>query len=177
MASAQPHPECSQPNWLSQSNPNPHVGNRSTAALILMRVEGKRAPRAMPCLLRHAMLATRLASCCTRGLGHVPGYRWDLQRAVQAPRAMPMLCSCSSSSAVATVAAPAAAAVSTASASMSPMLFRQLFDTESSTYTYLLADSDTKEALLIDPVVEHVARWDRGCCCGLKTSQAQRLPP
>lgn len=44
---------------------------------------------------------------------------------------------------------------------MAPMLFRQLFDSESSTYTYLLADTDTKEALLIDPVVEHVARWDR----------------
>lgn len=41
---------------------------------------------------------------------------------------------------------------------MAPMLFRQLFDSESSTYTYLLADTDTKEALLIDPVVEHVAR-------------------
>ena len=55
---------------------------------------------------------------------------------------------------------------------MAPMLFRQLFDTESSTYTYLLADSDTKEALLIDPVVEHVARWDRGCCCGLNQSSS-----
>lgn len=32
------------------------------------------------------------------------------------------------------------------------MLFRQLFDTESNTYSYLLADSS--EALLIDPVLE-----------------------
>jgi len=38
------------------------------------------------------------------------------------------------------------------------MLFRQLFDHESSTYTYLLADEDTHEALLIDPVLEQVDR-------------------
>ncbi len=38
------------------------------------------------------------------------------------------------------------------------MLFRQLFDHESSTYTYLLADEDTHEALLIDPVLELVDR-------------------
>lgn len=38
------------------------------------------------------------------------------------------------------------------------LLFRQLFEKESSTYTYLLADAVTKEALLIDPVLETVAR-------------------
>lgn len=38
------------------------------------------------------------------------------------------------------------------------MLFRQLFDPESSTYTYLIADSNTKTALLIDPVLEQVER-------------------
>jgi sulfur dioxygenase len=38
------------------------------------------------------------------------------------------------------------------------MLFRQLFDLESSTYTYLLADESTKEAILIDPVLEQVER-------------------
>ncbi|KAB8334771.1 MBL fold metallo-hydrolase [Scytonema tolypothrichoides VB-61278] len=38
------------------------------------------------------------------------------------------------------------------------MLFRQLFDKESSTYTYLIADSQTKEAILIDPVLEQVER-------------------
>lgn len=32
------------------------------------------------------------------------------------------------------------------------MIFRQLFDQESSTYTYLLGDESSKEALLIDPV-------------------------
>jgi sulfur dioxygenase len=36
------------------------------------------------------------------------------------------------------------------------MMFRQLFDSSSSTYTYLLADSATHEAVLIDPVLEHV---------------------
>ncbi|MGK7931911.1 MAG: MBL fold metallo-hydrolase [Microcystaceae cyanobacterium] len=34
------------------------------------------------------------------------------------------------------------------------MLFRQLFDQESSTYTYLIADEETKEALLVDTVLE-----------------------
>lgn len=38
------------------------------------------------------------------------------------------------------------------------MLFRQLFDRESSTYTYLIADSQTREAILVDPVVENVDR-------------------
>ncbi|XP_045536908.1 persulfide dioxygenase ETHE1, mitochondrial [Papilio machaon] len=36
--------------------------------------------------------------------------------------------------------------------------FRQLFDTVSSTYTYLLADKRTREAVLIDPVLEHAER-------------------
>src|SRR4051812_7857531 len=40
-----------------------------------------------------------------------------------------------------------------------PMLiFRQLFDPQSSTYTYLLGDDRAKEAVLIDPVFEHVSR-------------------
>lgn len=34
------------------------------------------------------------------------------------------------------------------------MLFRQLFDRESCTYSYLLADESAKEAVLIDPVLE-----------------------
>lgn len=36
--------------------------------------------------------------------------------------------------------------------------FRQLFDHESCTYTYLLGDIGTKEAVLIDPVLEHAER-------------------
>ena len=38
------------------------------------------------------------------------------------------------------------------------MLFPQLFDKESSTYTYLIADEVTKEAVLVDPVLEQVER-------------------
>ena len=38
------------------------------------------------------------------------------------------------------------------------MLFRQLFDPQSSTYTYLLADEETGEAILIDPVYEQARR-------------------
>lgn len=34
------------------------------------------------------------------------------------------------------------------------MIFRQLFDRESCTYSYLLADSESREAALIDPVVD-----------------------
>jgi glyoxylase-like metal-dependent hydrolase (beta-lactamase superfamily II) len=38
------------------------------------------------------------------------------------------------------------------------MLFRQLFDSETSTYTYLIADERTKEAVLVDAVLEQVER-------------------
>lgn len=38
------------------------------------------------------------------------------------------------------------------------MLFRQLFDPISSTYTYLLADEAAREAVIIDPVLEQVER-------------------
>ncbi|HSR01620.1 MAG TPA: MBL fold metallo-hydrolase [Methylophilaceae bacterium] len=35
-------------------------------------------------------------------------------------------------------------------------MFRQLFDETSSTLTYLLVDEETKEAVIIDPVKEHI---------------------
>jgi sulfur dioxygenase len=38
------------------------------------------------------------------------------------------------------------------------LIFRQLFDPQSSTYTYLLGDGDSREAVLIDPVFEQVPR-------------------
>lgn len=38
------------------------------------------------------------------------------------------------------------------------MLFRQLFDYETWTYTYLIADPQTGEATLVDPVIEQVER-------------------
>ena len=38
------------------------------------------------------------------------------------------------------------------------ILFRQLFDPQSSTYTYLLADPGSREAVLIDPVFEQARR-------------------
>jgi glyoxylase-like metal-dependent hydrolase (beta-lactamase superfamily II) len=38
------------------------------------------------------------------------------------------------------------------------MIFYQLFESESSTYTYLLGDEKSKEAILIDPVLETVER-------------------
>ena len=38
------------------------------------------------------------------------------------------------------------------------MVFRQLFDQQSSTYTYLLADAASREAVLIDPVFEQARR-------------------
>jgi glyoxylase-like metal-dependent hydrolase (beta-lactamase superfamily II) len=36
------------------------------------------------------------------------------------------------------------------------MLFRQLFDSESSTYTYILGDPAWHEAIVIDPVLDHI---------------------
>lgn len=38
------------------------------------------------------------------------------------------------------------------------MIFHQLFEKESSTYTYLLADSIGREAVIIDPVIETIER-------------------
>lgn len=40
------------------------------------------------------------------------------------------------------------------------MILRQLFDSVSSTYTYLLGDRASGEAVVIDPVLEH---WQRDC--------------
>ena len=39
------------------------------------------------------------------------------------------------------------------------MIFRQLFDAQSSTYTYLLADPGSRQVLLIDPVATQVASY------------------
>jgi sulfur dioxygenase len=36
------------------------------------------------------------------------------------------------------------------------MIFEQLFDKTSSTYTYLISSGPGREALIIDPVLEHV---------------------
>lgn len=41
---------------------------------------------------------------------------------------------------------------------MRQLLFNQLFESESSTFTYILADKDTLEAAIIDPVLETVNR-------------------
>jgi sulfur dioxygenase len=38
------------------------------------------------------------------------------------------------------------------------LIFRQMFDPQSSTYTYLLADSQSRACVLIDPVFEHFRR-------------------
>ena len=39
------------------------------------------------------------------------------------------------------------------------MLFHQLFDKNSSTYTYLIASAKGREALIIDPVLENIAQY------------------
>ena len=39
------------------------------------------------------------------------------------------------------------------------MLFRQLFDKYSSTYTYLIASAKGREALIIDPVLENIEQY------------------
>jgi len=38
------------------------------------------------------------------------------------------------------------------------MIFRQLFEPDSSTYTYLLACPETRQAMLIDPVLDTMNR-------------------
>ncbi|KAK2191804.1 hypothetical protein NP493_45g05052 [Ridgeia piscesae] len=56
------------------------------------------------------------------------------------------------------------------------LIFRQLFDNTTYTYTYLLADSESKEAVIIDPVIELVDRdlriikdFDLKLCYALNT--------
>ena len=39
------------------------------------------------------------------------------------------------------------------------MIFKQLFDTKSSTYTYLISSGKGREALIIDPVIENVTDY------------------
>ncbi len=39
------------------------------------------------------------------------------------------------------------------------MIFRQLFEKDSSTYTYLLGDEDSREAVMIDPVIEETDNY------------------
>ncbi len=41
---------------------------------------------------------------------------------------------------------------------MKQIIFHQLFEKETSTYSYILADVDSKEAVIIDPVIEMVER-------------------
>jgi sulfur dioxygenase len=41
------------------------------------------------------------------------------------------------------------------------MIFKQLFDNKSSTYTYLIASNKGREALIIDPVIENVDLYIR----------------
>ena len=39
------------------------------------------------------------------------------------------------------------------------MIFKQLFDTKSSTYTYIIASAKGREAIIIDPVIENVNEY------------------
>ena len=39
------------------------------------------------------------------------------------------------------------------------MVFEQLFDTKSSTYTYIISSGKGREALIIDPVIEHTDKY------------------
>jgi len=39
------------------------------------------------------------------------------------------------------------------------MIFKQIFDTKSSTYTYIIASAKGREALIIDPVLENVENY------------------
>ena len=39
------------------------------------------------------------------------------------------------------------------------MIFEQLFDTNSFTYTYIISSGKGREALIIDPVIDHSDRY------------------
>ena len=39
------------------------------------------------------------------------------------------------------------------------MIFKQVFDDKSSTYTYLIASEKGHEAIIIDPVLENVEKY------------------
>ena len=39
------------------------------------------------------------------------------------------------------------------------MIFQQLFDDKSSTYTYIISSGEGREALIIDPVIEHTEKY------------------
>ncbi len=39
------------------------------------------------------------------------------------------------------------------------MIFEQLFDTKSSTYTYIISSGEGREALIIDPVIDHTDKY------------------
>ena len=39
------------------------------------------------------------------------------------------------------------------------MIFKQLFDNQSSTYTYIISSGKGREALIIDPVIEHTIEY------------------
>ena len=41
---------------------------------------------------------------------------------------------------------------------MRPVSLRQYFDKESSTYTYILFDKDTRKGVIIDPVLDQLER-------------------
>ena len=42
---------------------------------------------------------------------------------------------------------------------ISTMIFEQLFDTKSSTYTYIIASGKGREALIVDPVIENTNKY------------------
>ena len=39
------------------------------------------------------------------------------------------------------------------------MIFKQVFDTKTSTYTYVIASAKGREAVIIDPVIENVNEY------------------
>ena len=41
------------------------------------------------------------------------------------------------------------------------MIFNQLFDNKSSTYSYIISSGKGREALIIDPVIEHTKKYKK----------------
>lgn len=95
----------------------------------------------------------------TRGWTTEEAFAWAASKGMNlADPARAWVAACLDKPAAAAVARPTGPAGGDAAAGGAPLVFRQLFDPVSSTYTYLLGDPASGEAVLIDPVLEHAKR-------------------
>jgi glyoxylase-like metal-dependent hydrolase (beta-lactamase superfamily II)/rhodanese-related sulfurtransferase len=78
--------------------------------------------------------------------------------AVSSPGGVAPTASATAGTAINTAAAPAGSSLLAAAAGGAPLLLRQLFDADTGTFTYLLADVTSGQGVIIDPVYEQHRR-------------------